>query len=84
LLEDFSNPGVARFPTREAAEAAIPDILAVTSSLKPEELKIVPVGTKVKFTEGKDDPFEGVGFAPDVQAFRRRGRKLRQTKRPIL
>jgi hypothetical protein len=83
-LEDVSNPGVARFPTREAAEAAIPDILAVTSSLKPEELKIVPVGTKVKFTEGKDDPFEGVGFAPDVQAFRRRGRKLRQTKRPIL
>lgn len=34
--------------------------------------------------ESKDDPFEGLGFAPDVQAFRRRGRKLRQTKRPIL
>lgn len=34
--------------------------------------------------ESKDDPFDGLGFAPDVQAFRRRGRKLRQTKRPIL
>lgn len=34
--------------------------------------------------ESKEDPFEGVGFSTDVQAFRRRGRKIRQTKRPIL